>query len=198
MPDMPTLKLSRVIGSINIVEMPFPGVVEGQSAAMELSALESVSEMDIETAMQANPETQKLQYDKALEALEAASKKLQFVYERMIVEHRQAIAKLAIEIARKILSQKVKDGDYQIESIVQEALNNAPARQNIVVRLNPQDLAKCQQMQKGDNNMLASVKLVADPGIGPSECVIETPKGKVESLIDGHLEQVARALSKAM
>ena len=46
--------------------------------------------------------------------------------------------------------------------------------------------------------MLASVKLVADPGIGLAECVVETPKGKVESLIDGHLEQVARALSKAM
>ena len=164
---------------------------------MEPSGLEPLSEGNIEIAMQANTETQKLQYDKAMQAMEAAAKKLQLVYEKMIVEHRQAIAKLSVEIARKILSQKVKDGDYQIESIVQEALNNAPARQNIVVRLNPQDLAKCQQMQQGDS-ALASVKLVADPGIGPAECVVETPKGKVESLIDGHLEQVTRALSKAM
>jgi flagellar biosynthesis/type III secretory pathway protein FliH len=184
MPDMPTFNLSKPIGSINIVE--------NGSAVME-----PVSEGNIEIAMQTNPETQKLQYDKAMEALERAAKKLQYVYERMVVEHRQAIAKLSIEIARKILSQKVKDGDYQIESIVQEALNNAPAHQNIVVRLNPQDLAKCQQMQQSDN-MLASVKLVSDPGIGPAECVVETPKGKVESLIDGHLEQVTRALSKAM
>ena len=70
------------------------------------------------------------------------------VYEKMIVEHRQAIAKLAVEIARKILAQKVKDGDYQIESIIQEALNNSPTRQDVVVRLNPQDLARCQQMQQ--------------------------------------------------
>ena len=189
MPDMPTIKLQRPIGSINIVE--------SRSAVMEPPSLESYSEGNIETAMQPYLETQKLQYGRALEAIEAAAKKLQFAYERMIVEHRQAIAKLSIEIARKILSQKVKDGDYQIESIVQEALNNAPARQNILVRLNPQDLAKCQQMQQGDN-MLASVKLVADSGIGPAECVVETPKGKVESLIEGHLEQVARALSKAM
>jgi flagellar biosynthesis/type III secretory pathway protein FliH len=189
MPDMPTLNLSRPIGSINIIESP--------SAVMEPSGLEPLSEGNIEIAMQVNPETQKLQYDKAMEALEGAARKLRTVYERTIVEHRQAIAKLSIEIARKILSQKVKDGDYQIESIVQEALNNAPARQNIVVRLNPQDLAKCRQMQQGDN-ALASVKLIADPGIGPAECVVETPKGKVESLIDGHLEQVARALSKAM
>jgi flagellar biosynthesis/type III secretory pathway protein FliH len=189
MPDIPTFNLSRPIGSINIVE--------SQSAVMEPSGLGPVSEGNIEIAMQTNPETQKLQYDKAMEALEGAAKKLQLVYERTIVEHRQAIAKLSIEIARKILAQKVKDGDYQIESIVQEALNNAPTRQNIVVRLNPQDLAKCQQLQQGDS-MLASVKLVPDPGIGPAECVVETPKGKIESLIDGHLEQVTRALSKAL
>jgi flagellar biosynthesis/type III secretory pathway protein FliH len=164
---------------------------------MELPALETISEGDFEVGLQNNTATQKPRYDKALEALEAAVEKVQMVYERMIVEHRQAIAKLAIEIARKILIQKVKDGDYQIESIVQEALNNAPSRQNIVVRLNPQDLAKCQQMQQGDG-ALAAVKLVADPVIGPAECIVETPKGKIESLIDGHLEQVARALSKAV
>ena len=121
--------------------------------------------------------------------------KLQSVYEKAIVEHRQAIAKLAVEIARKILAQKVKDGDYQIESIIQEALNNAPTRQDIVVRLNPQDLARCQQMQQQGDGAVAGVKFVADPGIGPAQCVVETPKGKVESLIDEHLEQVAgRAL----
>jgi flagellar biosynthesis/type III secretory pathway protein FliH len=189
MPDMPTVNLPRAIESINIVENP--------SAVMEPPELELISEGDIETELRNNPETQKLRYGKALQAVEAAAQKLQLVYERMIVEHRQAIAKLSIEIARKILTQKVKDGDYKIESIVQEAINNAPARQNIVVRLNPQDLAKCQQMQQGDN-MLNSVKLVADPMIGQAECIVETPKGKVESLIDGHLEQVARALSKVV
>ena len=188
MPDMPTVNLPRTIRSINIVET--------RSAVMEPPALEAVAG-NIETEPQNNPETQKLRYDKALQALDSAAEKLCLVYEKMISEHRQAIAKLSIEIARKILSQKVKDGDYQIESIVQEALNNAPSRQNIVVRLNPQDLAKCQQMQQGDNT-LASVKLVADPTIGAAECIVETPKGKVESLIEGHMEQITRALSKVV
>ena len=187
MPDMPTVKMPRTIGSINIVETG--------SAVMEPPVMDMYG--DIETLPQNNQETQKLRYDKTLQALDAAAEKLCIVYEKMIIEHRRAIAKLSIEIARKILTQKVKDGDYQIESIVQEAINNAPARQNIVVRLNPQDLAKCQQMQQGDN-MLNSVKLVADPMIGAAECVVETPKGKVESLIEGHLEQVARALSKVV
>jgi flagellar biosynthesis/type III secretory pathway protein FliH len=189
MPDMPIVNLPRTIGSINIIE--------SRSAVMEPPALEPVFDEDIETVPHSNAAAQKQRYDETLAAMESAAGKLQMVYERMIIEHRQAIAKLAIEIARKILIQKVKDGDYQIETIVQEAMNNAPSRQNIVVRLNPQDLAKCQQMQQGDG-ALAAVKLVADPVIGPAECIVETPKGKVESLIDGHLEQVARALSKAV
>jgi flagellar assembly protein FliH len=193
MADMPIVNLRRTIGAINIVETPDPGVVEGRPAVME--PLDSVEYL--EGGLPSSSGNQKQRYDKALQALESAAEKLQMVYERMIVEHRQAIAKLSIEIARKILMQKVKDGDYKIESIVEEALNNAPARQNIVVRLNPQDLAKCQQMQEG-KGIIESVKLVADTAIGPAECIVETPKGKIESLIDGHLEQVARVLSKVV
>jgi flagellar assembly protein FliH len=188
MSDMPTVKLPRSIGTINLVENP--------SAAFESSAT-SVLEEENEASLAVNLEKQKQQYDLAIQSLESAAEKMHAVYEKMIVEHRQAIAKLAVEIARKILAQKAKDGDYQIETIIQEALNNAPSHQDVVVRLNPADHARCQQMPKTEG-MPASVKLIADPKIGPAECIIETPRGKVESLIDDHLEHVARALSKAV
>lgn len=189
MSDMLTLKLAKPIDSIK--------VIESQGMAVEPGTSPADLQGDIEGGIQDELEIQKQRYEQAMQVIEAAAEKLHRVYEKMIVEHRQAIAKLAVEIARKILAQKVKDGDYQIESIIQEALNNSPTRQNVVVRLNPQDLARCQQMQQGDG-AFASVKLVADPDIGPAQCVIDTPKGKVESLIEEHLEQVARALAKAV
>ena len=189
MSDMLTLKLATPIDSIK--------VIESQGMAVEPGTSPADLQGDIEGGIQDELEIQKQRYEQAMQVIEAAAEKLHRVYEKMIVEHRQAIAKLAVEIARKILAQKVKDGDYQIESIIQEALNNSPTRQNVVVRLNPQDLARCQQMQQGDG-AFASVKLVADPDIGPAQCVIDTPKGKVESLIEEHLEQVARALAKAV
>ncbi len=189
MSDMLSVKLATPIDSIK--------VIESQGMAVESGTSPADLQGDIDGAAQDDLEIQKQQYQQAIRVLEAAAEKLHRVYEKMVVEHRQAIAKLAVEIARKILAQKVKDGDYQIESIIQEALNNAPTRQNIVVRLNPQDLARCQQMQQGDGT-LASVKLVTDPDIGPAQCVIDTPKGRVESLIDEHLEQVSRALTKAV
>jgi flagellar assembly protein FliH len=190
MSDMLTLKLAMPIDSIK--------VIESQAMAVEPGTSATDFQGDIEGEAQDELEIQKQRYEQAMQVIEGAAEKLYRVYEKMIVEHRQAIAKLAVEIARKILAQKVKEGDYQIESIIQEALNNAPTRQDIVVRLNPQDLARCQQMQQQGEGAYADVKFVADPGIGPAQCVVETPKGKVESLIDEHLEQVGRALSKAV
>ena len=190
MQGMPTVKLAKPIESLKVIQTPtividVPSTGSGLQGEPYLSELEEL-------------ESQKQQYAQLLQTVETIAARLQAVYERAVIEHRQGIAKLAVEIARKILAQKVKDGDYQIESIITEALNNAPTRQDIVVRLNQQDFARCQQMQQQGEPGLAGVKLVADSGIGPAQCVVDTPKGKVELLIDEHLEQVARALIKAV
>jgi len=184
MPSMPTVRLAGPIESLKVIQSP--------------TIVIDLPEPSLGDIEQAELESQKQLYAEALQTIESVAAKMHVVHEKMIVEHRQAIAKLAVEIARKILAQKVKDGDYQIESIIQEALNNAPTRQDIVVRLNPQDIVRCQQMQEQGDGAVAGVKFVADSGIGPAQCVVETPKGKVESLIDEHLEQVGRALSKAV
>ncbi|MHC4912182.1 MAG: FliH/SctL family protein [Planctomycetota bacterium] len=132
------------------------------------------------------------------QALESLVAKLNHFCEQLFAEHKDQIAKLSVEIARKILVQKVQEGDYEIESIVKESLNNAPAHNDIVVHLNPGDLTQCQKLQQ-DNaaGALAGLKFVADPNIGRAECMLETPKGIIESLIDDHLEQIAKALQKA-
>ncbi len=183
MVSMPAVKLAKPIESLKVISTPTMviDIPQGDTGEDALAELES----------------QKQQCAQVLQTLEVIAEQIQLVYEKAIVEHRQGIAKLAVAIARKILVQKVKDGDYQIETIIQEALNNAPTRQDITVRLNPQDLTKFQQIQQ-DNETHAGVKFVADPGIGQAQCVVETPKGKIESLIEEHLEQVGRALSKVV
>ncbi len=186
MSGTPTVKLTRPVVSV--------GLIGPAAAAIGSSA----SQNDFEQQSPAGFENQDIQCDQALRALETVTAKLQRVYEKMIVEQRQSIAKLSVEIARKILLQKVKDGDYQIESIIQEALKNAPTQQDIVVRLNPQDLAKSQQILQKSEGGFAGVQFIADQSVGLADCIVDTPKGKVESMIQEHLEQVARALIKAV
>jgi len=142
-------------------------------------------------------EVQKSLYSEACRTLQGLVAKLNQIYDEIFTGHKEEIAKLSVEIARKILMQKIQDGDYEIESIVKETLKNAPTRQDLVVHLNPEDLADCQKAQQDDNGgTLAGVKLVADANIGRAECVLQSPKGIIRSLIDEHLEQIGKALKK--
>jgi len=115
----------------------------------------------------------------------------------MLTKHREEIAKLSIEIARKILVQKVEKGDYEIETIVKEALKNVPARQEVNVYLNPKDLEQCQTaLQSEQESISTDIKFIPDPKIGRAECLVQSSKGTVHSFIEEHLEQIGEALKK--
>ena len=132
------------------------------------------------------------------QTLKALTDKLNQFYDKLFAGHKEEIAKLSVEIARKILAKQVQNGDYEIESIVKEALKNAPTRQDVVVHLNPEDHILCQKAQQDEpNGALAGIKFISDPNIGRAECLLETPKGIVESLINEHLERIGKALKTA-
>ena len=142
-------------------------------------------------------EAQKVQVSQACQALKSVVDKLNEFYDKIFAEHKEKVAKLSVEIARKILMQKIQEGDYEIESIVKEALKNAPTRQDVVVHLNPEDLVRCQKVQADDvAGVLAGIKFVADSNIGRAECLLESPKGIIESLIDENLKRIGKALEK--
>jgi flagellar biosynthesis/type III secretory pathway protein FliH len=142
--------------------------------------------------------TQKHIYEEVCHTLQCLVAKLNEFYNQIFAKQKEEITRLSVEIARKILIQKVQDGDYEIESIVREALKNAPTQQDIVVHLNPEDFAVCQKVQADKSNgNLAGIKFVADPNIGRAECVLESPKGIIKSLIEEHLEQIGKAFEKA-
>ena len=128
------------------------------------------------------------------QALQDAVNKVNEFQENLFKEHKEQIAKLSVEIARKILVQKVQEKDYAIEPIIEDALKSAPTRQDVVVHLNPEDLVECQKVQQDASSTLADVKFISDPNIGRAECLLETPKGIIESLIDERLERIGKAL----
>ena len=124
-------------------------------------------------------------------ALKEAVCQLNTSCEQTFSSNREQIVRLSVQIAEKILLKEISSGNYEIEKIVAEALKTAPTQQDVVVRINPQDL---QRYHQSGNDLLANVKLVADPGIGCAECVVETNKGMIEYFINEHLRQVTEAL----
>jgi len=142
-------------------------------------------------------EKQKAEVAQLCQTLNCLVGELNRFYEQVLAKHKEEIAKLSVEIANKVLMQKVQKGDYQIESIVKEALKNAPTHQDVLVHLNPQDLSACQKLQQDSpGSAFAGIKFIADPGIGRAECLIETPKGIIQSFIKQHLERISEALAK--
>jgi flagellar biosynthesis/type III secretory pathway protein FliH len=186
-----TIQLSQAIKSVALVHTPdgvsnlqagdafSPGAGVGASAAPALDGLQA-------------------QLDQTCQTLDSLVAKLEQLQAEMFQSHREQIARLAVDIARKILVQKVKDKDYEIEAIVQEALAKSPTPQGIVVYLHPDDLPTCQQVQQErPDGPFAHVELMANPSLGRAECMLETPKGMIKSFINEQLETIAQALEKA-
>jgi len=191
MPDTFAVNLAKPIESVRILD--------GYSSNTQSSVTDSTNPAvnTEQTELIGDLKAQRRLFSDTCRTLQCVVAKLNQIYDEIFTEHKEEIAKLSVEIARKILMQKIQDGDYEIESIVKETLKNAPAHQDLIVHLNPEDLAVCQKAQadKGSEN-LVGIKLVADPNIGRAECVLESQKGIIRSLIDEHLEQIEKALKK--
>lgn len=153
---------------------------------------------DVKVAINHDLKSQKDDVSSVCNVLNKIAEKLNKCCKNIFTQHKEEIARLSVEISRKILVQKIEDGDYKIETIVKEALKSVPTHQDIEVHLNPKDLELCKQAFQNEKNCtLSGIKLIPDPGIGRAECVIKSPKGIVQSFIDEHLEQISEALQKA-
>jgi flagellar biosynthesis/type III secretory pathway protein FliH len=124
--------------------------------------------------------------------------KLDRLYEQTLVHSRGDIARLAVEIARKIVMCEIPKGGYDIHGIIEEALKGVPTHHDLVIRVNPQDLRMCQQFQEEHpDSDFAKLQFVADRSIGRANCMIETPRGVVRSFVDEGLERIREALEKS-
>jgi flagellar biosynthesis/type III secretory pathway protein FliH len=133
----------------------------------------------------------------ACKALNNAAENIHELYGKIIIQRKEEIAKLSIEIARKILMYKIETKDYEIESIIQEAIRNCPSTQDIVIHLNPEDFEQCQKIQENNpNGILTAVKLVADSNVERAEFILKNPKGTIISQINEQLKQIGDALGK--
>jgi len=137
-------------------------------------------------------------FEEARRGLEAVMAELRRYQEGVFAAHRREIAKLAVEIARRVLSQQVGEGDYRIEAIIAEAVGHVSGARDMVVYVHPEDLAACKKaLAQGESDLPRGLRFVADGQLGRAECRIESEKGTVESLIQSHLEQIAKALTQA-
>jgi len=200
MPGLLTIQLARRIAAVRI---PM-AAAQGDDASASSQSPDTLAADRIENLIQAERarmaaelDRQKNQFSQSCQTVNAIAANLEKLYQETLAGNPADIVKLAVEIARKIVHHKVAQGDYDIQAIVEEALKRAPTRQEIVIRLNPEDLGPCQRyQQENPGNPFAELTFTADWSIGRGECLVETPKGIVKSFIEEHLEHIREALLK--
>jgi len=94
------------------------------------------------------------------------------------------ILELSCDLARQVIRQELKVNTRHLRGVIGEALeqlveDGLPA----TVRMNPEDLAVMKDALL-DTLGEAAPELVADPGITPGGCLVQSPSGAVDATIE--------------
>lgn len=184
-----TVQLGLPIASVRLVESP-RGLVAQQATGAVADAGSAAATDQAGKALQA----QRAELASARAALVSGLKQVAELRDSVIKAAEQQIVQLAIDVARKVLMQEIQAGRYEIDPIVQAALDQVTSWQEVVVHLNPEDFARCRQAQESSRDDSSGVRFVADPAVKRSECVLETAQGVVRSAVEEHLREIASAL----
>jgi flagellar assembly protein FliH len=190
MPDTVRVQLG---GALTAVRVADAGGVPGPAQPADTAAAGGLEAAPGDPARMQQVQAERDRLASALAAVQEAGGQLAMLRGKTLKDAEAQIVELAINIARKVLMQEIAAGRYEIEPIVRAALAGAGGRQDVVVRLNGDDLAQC-RLAGAEEGQAGPVRFVADPSIRRAECLVETPDGVIESSIEQHLDGVAEAL----
>jgi flagellar biosynthesis/type III secretory pathway protein FliH len=145
--------------------------------------------------LRAELESTRAQVEGRVRQLDEAAAQIRAFQEEHLQACRDQVIHLAVGIAERILAKQINSGEYDIERIVAEALEQAPTDRKIVVRLHPADLEALKQLvADGGTERLQHVEMVADPQLGRAECAVDTEQVTLEHRVEEHLRQIEQAL----
>ena len=109
------------------------------------------------------------------------------------------IVKLSWEIAKRVVGDELKSNREVIVGIVRSALATLGERDEILIRVNPQDFETVKGHQKALEAMIEGLKkfvIQADGAIEPGSCSIETNLGNVDARIETQFEAIRLGLEE--
>lgn len=115
----------------------------------------------------------------------------------IIRESEEEILRLALAIAKLIIRQEVKINRDYIYPLLQETIKGIVSKEELKIRLNPDDLRYMTDMKSDFMNTfdeLRNLELVEDPAIKLGGAVIETKSGDVDARIDRQLIELEKEL----
>jgi flagellar assembly protein FliH len=131
----------------------------------------------------------------AVDALREAVSMVQMHEARWVANAEENIAALAVAVARHIVQREVSSDPSTVRELVSRALVGFPLDAQIVVRLNPADIAACGTLVVPNSaGRTPDIRYTADPHIMRGGCLIEGRDRIIDGRIDTSLERAYRAI----
>ncbi len=117
--------------------------------------------------------------------------------DKLFRESEDELIKLIMLVARKVIIREVVQDRTILEGVVQNALAGLSAREEITVRINPDDYLL---VTSGRDELLLKellnerLMLKPDPTIAAGFCLVDTEMGTIDASLEGQLEQLYRSL----
>jgi len=129
--------------------------------------------------------------------LRASSETIHNLRDKIIRESEDELVKLVMLVARKVILREITQDRSILAGVVQNALAGLSAREEITVRVNPDDY---QLIASGRDDMLHNellnerLLLKPDPSVGSGFCFVDTAMGTIDASLDGQMDEIYRSL----
>jgi flagellar assembly protein FliH len=169
----------------------------------EAVRIESAYKAGYDAGAKATGEQMKSQVDAQAERFTSMIDDLESQRRALVRESEAAVLRLACEIARRIIgaaAETGETGENAVREVVSNALKRIDETQNLVVRLNPDDLAALRKNQPDwveQTIRSGAIELKGDARIKRGGCVVDGETGSVEAQVERQVEIVERALLEA-
>jgi flagellar assembly protein FliH len=117
---------------------------------------------------------------------------------RVLEEVEPELAKLSLEIAKKIIGDEITTNPDVVISVVKQAMIKMRSRERVTIKVNPDDLKHAKEHRNVFAAMIEGMKemdIVGDPRVEKGGCLIETNLGNTDARINTQLDAIILAFS---
>jgi flagellar assembly protein FliH len=135
--------------------------------------------------------------DNVFKALRGGVSEIFDLRRRLLRDSEEDLLKLSILVARKIVQQEIAQDRGILAKVVAAAIDGLSERDDIVVRLNPEDYRQVTtHKQHYLNNLNAErpINLKPDDAVSFGSCIIETVMGEIDARLDTQLDEIYKRL----
>lgn len=147
-----------------------------------------------EAELAAERERSRAEVAASIAQLERLATELAAARGALLREAAEQVVGLAADLGRRIVRRELSVDPQAAVPLVRELLLRVAAAERVVVKVCPSDLRACREILGGSTELSESARLIADPGLSPGDCLVETERGRLDARITTQLDRMEAAI----